>query len=520
MAASRRVFWSRLLKQISRREFLQFAGGVTFLALAPNGHGLFAATEADAHLPLFTVLPYIQPGSASQLKENADTLVVAWQTERGPAEFSVFYGLSKKYRQTAAIATGERMIGDVSAAGELSQVRTNYSAELTGLKLGRRYYYQVRGNGKVIAEGYATTRRPRGRKIRFAAFGDNSNGAISDHRIAYQAYIAKPDFIMNTGDNVYQRGLDHEYAKYFFPIYDATIAGPELGAPLLRSVPFYTVLANHDVTGRDADGREAGDFHKYPDSLAYYTAMHLPRNGPDKLASPTTTLGDPGVLAQFQACAGDRYPRMANYSFDNGDAHFLCLDANAYVDPTDPALQAWIERDLAETDALWKFVVYHQPAFNVGKEHYKEQQMRVLSPIFEKHGVDMVLNGHEHNYQRTMPINFEPTDLTNAGHTATRSRTIPGNFTIDREFDGKNKTRPDGIIHLTTGAGGNALYEPEFTDAPSQWVFTDGEENHFVAKFLAREHSLSVIEIDGRSLTLRQISEFGKEIDRIHITKA
>ncbi|BDI32131.1 hypothetical protein CCAX7_41820 [Capsulimonas corticalis] len=509
------------MKQISRREFLHFAGGVTFLALAPNGQGLFAATEADARLPLFTVLPYIQPGSASKLKENDDTLVVAWQTEDAAADFTVAYGLSKKYGQIAVPIQGARAIGDAAVSGDAALKRRNYNAALTGLKLGRKYYYQVQGKGKVIAEGYATTRQPRGRKIRFVAFGDNSNGDVSDHRIAYQAYVAKPDFVMNTGDNVYQSGLDREYAKFFFPIYDATTAGPELGAPLLRSVPFYTVLANHDVTGRDAIGREAGDFTKHSDALAYYTAMHLPMNGPAQPADSTPTVcADPAVLAQFQACAGDRFPRMANYSFDNGDAHFLCLDANAYVDPTSPALQAWIEQDLADTDAHWKFVVYHQPAFNVGQEHYKEQHMRALSPIFEKHGVDIVLNGHEHTYQRTMPIQFEPTDLTNASHTATRDRIVPGKLTIDREFDGKEKTLPRGIIHVTTGAGGNALYEPEFTDSPDRWVFTDGPENHFVSKFYSREHSLSVIEIDGRALTLRQINEFGKEIDRIRVTKA
>ena len=210
---------------------------------------------------------------------------------------------------------------------------------------------------------------------------------------------------------------------------------------------------------------------------------------------------------------------MANYSFDNGDAHFLCLDANTYVDPTDKDLQAWVAQDLSSTNARWKFVVYHQPAFNVGKEHHTEQQMRALCPLFEKHGVDIILNGHEHTYQRTMPIKFTPTDLTKASHTSTRDRIIPGSFTIDREFDGKDKTRPNGIIHLTTGAGGNFMYEPEFTDSPDRWVFTDGDDNHFVSKFYSQQHSLSIIEIDGRTLTLRQVTEFGEEIDRIVVTK-
>ena len=56
-------------------------------------------------------------------------------------------------------------------------------------------------------------------------------------------------------------------------------------------------------------------------------------------------------------------------------------------------------------------MVYHHPAFNAGAEHYEEQQMRALSPLLEKHGVDFVLSGHEHNYQRTMPLRFAPGDF-------------------------------------------------------------------------------------------------------------
>ncbi len=45
-----------------------------------------------------------------------------------------------------------------------------------------------------------------------------------------------------------------------------------------------------------------------------------------------------------------------------------------------PALHRFIADDLTRTDARWKFVIYHHPAFNVGDKHYAEQHMRVLSP--------------------------------------------------------------------------------------------------------------------------------------------
>jgi len=91
-------------------------------------------------------------------------------------------------------------------------------------------------------EGYFTTRQPRGRRIRFVAFGDNSYGGVSDRAIAYQTYKQHPDFVMNCGDNVYESGTDAEYQRYFFPVYNADVAGPREGAPLLRSVLFYTVI--------------------------------------------------------------------------------------------------------------------------------------------------------------------------------------------------------------------------------------------------------------------------------------
>ena len=204
-------------------------------------------------------------------------MVVAWQTLNQPAQFTVEYGPSKSYGSQANITSANRYSGVPGGDGE---GRFNYTATLTNLKLNTTYYYRVSGNGQKLAEGYVTTRKPRGHKTRFVAFGDNSFGDISDRAIAYQAYQQHPDFVMNTGDNVYDSGLDNEYARYFFPVYNADVAGSRLGAPLLRSVPFYTVMANHDVHGKDANNHPAADFALYADALGYYTFINLPLNGP------------------------------------------------------------------------------------------------------------------------------------------------------------------------------------------------------------------------------------------------
>lgn len=502
---------------LTRRQLLKAAaGGVTFLALAPIGRGLFAATlpkaATEPALPLFTALPYIQPGGGDgKLVQGQEAIVVAWQTNGVSAKYTVEYGKDKRMDRTAEIKQTSRWSGDK----EDGEQRLNFAAALTGLDLYTRYNYVVKMNGQTLLEGYFTTRKPRGAKTRFVTFGDNSYGEVSDRAIAYQAYKARPDFIMNTGDNVYENGLDNEYARYFFPVYNADAPAPRVGAPLLRSVPFYTVIANHDVH----DKGPCADFTKNPDSLGYFTNMHLPMNGLDP-AHPTPAIGPDDVLARFKECATGRFPRMANYSYDYGDAHFLCLDSNVYVDPTDPALQSWIEADLKATDAAWKFVVYHHPAFNAGDDHYAEQHMRVLSPLFERAGVDIVLHGHEHTYQRTRPFRFAPANIAAAKKVNSKSRLVPGKFTIDTRFDGKKVTRPDGILYIVTGAGGKHLYDPQSNNNPQKWLHPEDDNADYVVRFVSDRHSLTVVEMDAKSLQFTQIDEWGSEIDRFTVTKS
>jgi len=272
---------------LSRRDFLRSAGGITLLALDPIDDRLFAApTPPDGpQLPLFTVVPYIQPGPRSRLTDGDESMVVAWQTLEGAGDFSVDFGSSERFGRSARCERAARASGH-SGDGER---RINWTAAIDGLPLAQKTFYRVRGNGVTLAEGYFTTRQPRGRRIRFVSFGDNSYGDLSDRAIAFHTYRQHPDFVMNCGDNVYESGTDDEYQRYFFPVYNADAAGQRLGAPLLRSVPFYTVIANHDVQGKDENGHEIADFGRSPDALAYYTAMHLPLNGPDAPTHPTPT---------------------------------------------------------------------------------------------------------------------------------------------------------------------------------------------------------------------------------------
>jgi hypothetical protein len=509
-------------KNLSRRQLLQAAGGVTLLTLVPKiVHGeterasrVYEIPSAGSDLkrpPVFTALPYLQPGpKSSKLVDGEEEIVIAWQTDNHLAEFTVLYGSDYEHKaEITSITRFPHSKGD-------DEMRINYAAKLPGLALSRKYRYRVTMDGATLVEGYFSTRKKRGQKTRFVSFGDNSYGDISDRAVAYQAFRAMPDFVMNTGDNVYESGLDDEYARYFFPIYNADQAGSRIGAPLLRAVPFYTVMANHDVSDKDNVHGAIANFTKHPGSLAYYTHMHLPLNGP-VVGQPTPTTGDVGNIDLFKQASGDRFPTMGNYSFDYGDAHFLCLDSNVYVDPTDPALQSWVESDLSATDAPWKFVVYHHPAYNVGMEHFHEQHMRVLSPTFEKHGVAIVFSGHEHNYQRTKPIKFDPIDVSEAKQIGGKTRLVPGRFTIDNDYDGAKNRKPNGVIYLTTGAGGKHLYDAEMNQNPKNWVHEEDDNVAYVEKVVSDRHSITVIDMDAKTLEVRQVDQWGNEVDHYRL---
>lgn len=465
--------------------------------------------------PVFTAMPYIQPGPEGKLRPGAETVRLAWQTGATDADFAVTFGRTGRFDGKGGIS---RSIRSYKGKREIDGTY-NYVCTLSGLELGTEYNYRVTCGPNPVAEGYFTTRQPRGRMIRFAAFGDNSFGEPGERAVAFHTYRAHPDFIMNVGDNVYESGLDNEYTRHFFPVYNADAASPDIGAPLLRSIPFYSVIANHDVAARDPHTRHpCADFDANPDSLGYYTNFYFPLNGPQHPAFQTPTRGG-GARADFMACAGDRFPQMANYSYDYGDAHFICIDSNIYVDPTDPALAKWIEADLSATDARWKFAVFHHPPFNVGAQHYHEQHMRALCPLFERLGVDFVLGGHEHNYQRTVPLTFVPDDLSGAKTRNTTSRLTPGKITLDTEFDGVTRTKPKGVIYVVTGAGGKHLYDEDYTGNPKRWLLAEDKLTPYAANMVSDRHSLTLFDLDRDSVVMRQIDQFGAEVDRITVTK-
>ncbi|MCC6860497.1 MAG: metallophosphoesterase [Bryobacterales bacterium] len=183
--------------------------------------------------------------------------------------------------------------------------------------------------------------------LRFAVIGDSGTGDRAAYELAAQLAKSRDifpfDFALMLGDNMYGRERPRDFEKKFERPYK----------PLIDAgVKFHASLGNHDD----------------PNQVSY------------KLFNMD----------------GRRY-----YSFKpRGGARFFALDSN-YMDP--PQLE-WLEKELAASGSDWKICFFHHPLYSSGERHGPSLQLRaVLEPLFVKHGVSLVLSGHEHFYERIKP---------------------------------------------------------------------------------------------------------------------
>jgi uncharacterized repeat protein (TIGR01451 family) len=580
-----------------------------------------------------TFAPYIQLGDNGTFGPT-EQMVIAWQTDETSPQASAYKVELRESdeerhqsdRAQRIVIPDARVVDNYLAADpSLPAVpgaygaHSNYTAVLSGLKYDTEYQYRVIGPG-MPAGGFASTfhTRTQGGVFSFVVVGDegffpvvpNSNPAVIvdyEARIAHLIYNAAnlsvpgvprlpaADFIVNTGDNVYNEGSEDAYRDFFFPIYNSEQDSNEAGAPIIRSRLFLPVAGNHDLggTGRSANlladnaapafsGNLSGG-----DALSYFIDFYFPQNGlagfdiqnawnvdtsvPTgfTLSYQGQTFNSPAAIAAFRNStkvdtgkgASLQIDHQSNYSFDYGTAHFLYLDANPHLfndnlpggnafntaPPTfvsyPTALGQWVINDLDSSKQPWKIVVFHQPPFSSGDGTIVNSQMRTIAKLLEDHGVNVVFNGHDHNYQRTLPI--RATDRTAAPATTTAGS--PAVY-VDQNFDGTRNTVPDGVLYLVEGAGGNRDFDADtapprgnglgldqddsatgtFVDAPgltvpkgpASWLDTNltspeminffpnaGAATKITAKFKSKVFSFGDVLVDGNKLTLYQISE-------------
>ena len=220
-----------------------------------------------------------------------------------------------------------------------------------------RYFVSVRKQGdltgieSVSAPSEFTTMAP-GLPFLFLVYGD-CRDRDSDHQAVVRAMLReRADLVVQTGDMVSRAGDTGQWRRYFAAV-----------APLIRSVPMYPALGNHELRGD-------------PDASHFFRYFVLPSQGPERKRRPVY------------------------YSFRYGNSLFVSLDGNS---PLDADQATWLAKTLDEaskdTSIRHTFAFVHQPPYSVGAYCGSDRLQRRLVPILRRHGVRAVFAGHEHAYQ-------------------------------------------------------------------------------------------------------------------------
>jgi 3',5'-cyclic AMP phosphodiesterase CpdA len=295
---------------------------------------------------LYAVAPWILPvgiheGPMVQLAAP-DAVTLEWFTTR-PAQCTAQLSGDGVERTVAATVSDSRNV-----------------ARITGLSPGTSYAYEIRAGRRALTRGlHFETVRPPGEPYSFIVFGDSGKGTRVQYLLGAQMASAQPpaDFVLHTGDLIYDGGELWLYEERFFAPY----------RQLLARVDFWPCLGNHDV---DQDDR----------ALAQVTVFELPANGPAGL------------------------PAGYNYWFDYSTCRVAVLDSNADEATLHDRVSPWLTKVMADVAPRWRFVVFHHPPYTDGKYMPDERLQRAVVPALEAAGVDVVFSGHDHDYQRTYPL--------------------------------------------------------------------------------------------------------------------
>lgn len=293
---------------------------------------------------------------------------------------------------------------------------------LSGLEVGARYTYRAGwGSTRLLATHFKTAPPPGTEDWRMVVYGDNRSNPDTHSRNVERIRELDPAIILNSGDLV-ARGSQYEQWKpqYFDPL--RGVSG---------NIPVFPCLGNHEQ-----NAKHYYDYHLLPDDN-------------DEVF----------------------------YSFDYANAHIIALNSNSADAPFElgSAQTQWLIEDLEKhKDATWKFVFFHHPLFRAHPTRGVTPQRWVWQRVFEEHGVDMVINGHDHYYMRSYAI---------------------GDYTGEPKL---------GIYHLISGGGGAGIYPmvPKIH-----------------AGFRREVHHVTAIDIQGDRLIGRAVDIDGNVFDSFVVDK-
>lgn len=316
--------------------------------------------------------------------------------------------------------------------------------------------------------------------------------------------LPKFDLVLTLGDNAYHNGTDKEFQKGFFEPY----------ADLLANTPLLTCFGNHD-SGLDRQFLSySARSYPYPRGV-YYDVFSLPG-------------------------------AKAYYSFDHGSAHFIVLDSfdSIWEDLKDDrsnyeeiwdktsteknSMLEWLKGDLENNLSEWNIVIFHHPPFTKESEYKKQDIWRAwtnsfIVPLIEEKPIDLVLSGHIHNYQRSLPVESIETvvskdlperkdikerkkDFVKKYHEKRRDLELKNYSPLVLTSEKKNYKKGQGLIYSILGSSGAAFKELEDKPLP---IFSTR---------LQKAGSV-ILNIDPDSLDYNFIGTDGEVLDSFTISK-
>jgi len=391
-------------------------------AAAPRTILLWVIVLIVVALGMHAVAPWILPariyeGPLVQMASETGVTLIWYTTRPAPCRVVVSAG-------------GQDRTFPAEAEGRRNRVR------IDGLEPGTTYAYEVQLNRGSLTHGLTfQTNRSADQRYTFLVLGDSGKATRAQFSLAAEMAVTQPpaDFILHTGDLVYGTGKRAGYEDRFFAPY----------RQLLARVNFWPCLGNHDVEEDD-------------DVSVYTDIFELPDNGP------------PGV------------PPERDYWFDYASCRIAVFDSNADAATLRDHVAPWLRTVMSGSAARWKFVAFHHPPYTAGRHHAALAIQETIVPVIEEVGVDLVFNGHDHNYQRTYPL-----------------------------LDGHIVEPGRGLIYIVTGAGGAEFYDMKPAD----------QRPAYLAACNDHQHSFTQVTIAGDDLTLRQIAVGGQILDELTLHK-
>jgi hypothetical protein len=388
--------------------------------------------------------PYLQQAAP-------DRITVRWRTDT-PTDSRVSFGTTQ--------GVLNQMVDDLTLA-------TEHSVELTGLSPDTTYYYAIGKTTGILvgddADHFFITPPLRGTRQPFRAWvlGDSGRSDIRAARVrdAYTAFTGATytDLVLMLGDNAYDNGTDAEYQSGVFGMY------PDV----LEQSVVWSTRGNHETSSST-----------YVDIFTHPTAAE----------------------AGGVASGSEVY-----YSFDRANVHFICLDSFGSNREVGGPMWNWLETDLAANDQDWTVAFWHHPPYSKGSHDSDTEDLLMTMranflPLIEQGGVDLVLCGHSHSYERSHLID---------GHYGL-SGTYGPSMTVD---DGDGDPNGDGAYQKTPGPNAGAVYS--VPGSSSQ--ISGGDLNHPVMEVNLNLLGSVVLDFDGDRLDVRFIDDLGTIQDTYRI---